>query len=293
MPFTKEQIPLLIKYSGRYEKLCRCLEKINFAFSQNKIYNQEYIEINRSFSNSIFDVWCHYVGDIYHQSGTIPEDVLNIYDLSCPSSLQSIFALKKRLDKCKSNHPLLDAMRDLVTETLPIAEAMRDLKPHILKGRKPSPNPKPENTDKIIRTCPCCLRKIAIDIHGYMVNHGYQRPGNGFITDNCAGIRFKPLEVSPDGIDFMITNFKFNLKVIEKGLSQKDYWDKLPFRENNKNTIITNDHPKWEKAKQLQISTFESEIRFIARELSTYEKLRQDWTQKETEIKRKRIATKV
>ena len=71
------------------------------------------------------------------------------------------------------------------------------------------------NPNKIIRTCSCCFREIALSKSGHMVHHGFQRPGDGYQTDSCFGISYKPLERSNEGLVAIID-------VIEKQLEHKN-----------------------------------------------------------------------
>ena len=40
--------------------------------------------------------------------------------------------------------------------------------------------------------CQVCEREQALDNSGRMVNHGYKRPGYGFIVGNCFGVGYEP-----------------------------------------------------------------------------------------------------
>ena len=69
-------------------------------------------------------------------------------------------------------------VRSFAAEALPLAEAVVSLKDKVVKGRAPSTGPaKPVNPNKIVKTCPCCFRQIAVT-DGTMAHHGYQRPGH-------------------------------------------------------------------------------------------------------------------
>ena len=63
--------------------------------------------------------------------------------------------------------------------------------------------------DENRKTCPVCFRDICIDSAdndvGVMVNHGYERPGCGYIVGNCFAVKYQPYEVSCQGTkDFLV-----------------------------------------------------------------------------------------
>lgn len=84
---------------------------------------------------------------------------------------------------------------------------VRERKPHIVKGRAPNASPHaapPKEHKNGTGTCACCFSGVAITDAGRMAHHGYRRPGDGFQTSSCSGIRFPPLEVSTDGLEWLI-----------------------------------------------------------------------------------------
>lgn len=91
------------------------------------------------------------------------------------------------------------AMQRLVTEAMPLVTAMSQARQVAKAAPRRQAPPKPVNPDKIVKTCGCCSRSIAVVPDGTMAHHGYQRPGTGWQTASCPGIRFKPLEISNAG----------------------------------------------------------------------------------------------
>lgn len=59
---------------------------------------------------------------------------------------------------------------------------------------------------KVTGTCSCCQRSIAVGNggEGTMALHGYSRPGYGYQTASCSGVRYKPLEKSLEGLEKFI-----------------------------------------------------------------------------------------
>jgi len=60
-----------------------------------------------------------------------------------------------------------------------------------------------KDTEDFVGTCPCCEGEFKVAAaggdHWKMVNHGYQRPGDGWIRGGCFGVDRQPFEHSPEG----------------------------------------------------------------------------------------------
>ncbi len=143
--------------------------------------------------------------------------------------IHSVIASKKKLDKTKASGEAVDAMRHLVAELLPLANAVASLKSKVIKGRMQSAGTtKTVNPDKVVKTCPCCLR--AIDVQkGKMVHHGYSRPSIGGQTSSCPGIQFPPLESSTQGLVWIIDQYKIDLAEMENRYENSDKWQSVPY----------------------------------------------------------------
>ena len=136
-------------------------------------------------------------------------------------------------------------------EVLPLSKAVRDLKSKIVMGREPRAEPVPVNPNKIVKTCSCCQRAIAVvgDDEG-MAHHGYERPGNGEQTSSCPGIRFQPLETSLEGLLWMIERVKQNQAQIANSLNLFETLTEhiIPIqRKDGSRTFlrVEKDHPQW------------------------------------------------
>jgi len=62
-------------------------------------------------------------------------------------------------------------------------------------------------------TCPCCFGEYKIGENpkspsfGGLVNHGYERPGYGYIVGGCVGVDMQPYEVSCAGTRLMLVEY--------------------------------------------------------------------------------------
>jgi len=70
--------------------------------------------------------------------------------------------------------------------------------------------------------CQICCREQALDKSGRMVNHGYKRPGYGFIIGNCFGVGYEPypktdaLEAWKKELDRIEADKKAKLEEVER-----------------------------------------------------------------------------
>jgi hypothetical protein len=78
-------------------------------------------------------------------------------------------------------------------------------------------------TDKVMGTCPCCFRKIAVR-RWLMVDHGYKRC-TGYHAFSCVAVRtFKPLEVSCGGLRWLVRVNKRSQRHDKQRLARKASW---------------------------------------------------------------------
>ena len=80
--------------------------------------------------------------------------------------------------------------------------------------------PSAEKTREGTGSCPACFRNIKTKLqsgkeHPVMVNHGFQRPGWGYIVGNCMGVGYPPFELSPEGTKALHESLKNHLASLE------------------------------------------------------------------------------
>ena len=54
-----------------------------------------------------------------------------------------------------------------------------------------------------------------------MAHHGYRRTGFGFQTASCPGVNFKPLEVSTEGLEWLISSVRNQYEQAEMEFNQR------------------------------------------------------------------------
>ena len=67
--------------------------------------------------------------------------------------LHDVHAAAKRVAATKVEGPAVDAMRTLIQELLPLAQAVTGLKDKVVKGRAPVPSRPPANPDQLRMNC--------------------------------------------------------------------------------------------------------------------------------------------
>jgi Resolvase, N terminal domain len=97
-------------------------------------------------------------------------------------------------------------------------------------------------TNKVVGICPCCFREIAVQ-RGLMVHHGYERH-TGYHTSSCeAAFRFKPLEVSGEGLQWLLVVAENSQYRDKKRLGNKAGWPLIYEGEVPKVTMIARGDP--------------------------------------------------
>jgi hypothetical protein len=202
------------------------------------------------------------------------------------SSLHDVLSVKKKLDKTSAAGPMVDAMKALIDEVHPLAVAMAGLKAELVKGRAP-PSPEQraraqalENPNKVVKTCPCCFRGIAL-AGQTMAHHGYERPGYGSQTASCMGIRFKPLEVSSEGLVCILTAEKHRLGVLEESWANRGNVTRLQDLRDRKAPEITPADPRWVRALASYVGNLESQLRFTKASVAELQGRLDAWVQTE------------
>lgn len=282
----EDQFPLLEKLAKRPEQLVAAIRAIVAGVEAGSIRNVTLNDAKDTISRAVYDGWRLHVNERFTNNGkweSLPTEAQELNWKIMIMGLHDMIATSKKLAKTKATGPMVDAMREFVTEVLPLAEAVKDLKSKVVKGRAPSEAPpKPENPNKIVRTCPCCFRAIAVRA-GTMAHHGYERPGDGWQTASCAGIRFKPLERSKEGLEWITNETRDQLKKSRARYKKRDAITSLMIKENRKSVEIKQDSPKWDREFRLFVARLESEIRNLEYSVSVYEKKLADWVQTEGE----------
>lgn len=245
--------------------------------ANGSIMNVHYDDAVFILSRAVGALWLSIIQSTNFADLSTAEKVL-FEDCYFCSNLSSLPANHKRLAKKKSlNGPVFEQLRELANELMPLVELVKSLKDKRIKGRIAKPQPiKPVNPDKIIKTCPCCFREIAVQ-RGTMAHHGYQRT-KFMNTASCDGIRFRPLEESDEGLKWMIRKTSDALTNTKNQITGADQVTVIKTLTNGfKVTEVTKDMSNWEAAHKNWLANLISKERGLRRELDFLEKKLTEW----------------
>lgn len=213
-------------------------------------------------------------GNVTHTPGW-----LLYVEFGSQDGVRNSIATSKKLTKTKIALPVqLAAIRELVNAALPIAHLIEDLKKKVIKGRKPDPAVQARraavDADKLTMTCPCCFRGIAVLPSGKMADHGYTLPSNWIKTASCPGHRFRPLEVSSDGLVYMIEQSARHLKQLDDAIARAPGLSQIVRRSRirgGKDETITRDSPEWDREHRDHVRDLEARRRATEDQLKLFE----------------------
>jgi hypothetical protein len=264
--FALADYPTLERFTESVTSLERWLDVLAEGDAKGQIRFVAYNDAREAISRAVEKAWRGVI-DPYVNDGrweSLPRNVHDVQQETRVYGIHHISAAVKRLTSTKLSHPLIDNMRALATELLPLNQAISELKTKIVKGRAPGTGPsKPGNPNKVVKTCACCFRSIAIS-EGKMVHHGYQRPGGGRQTESCWGIRFPPLEVSSEGLVWILDVFEKQLADADTAWADRNDMISVTYLNIMRTALvtITRDMPEWEQTYQRWLRDLEHD-RFV------------------------------
>ena len=113
-----------------------------------------------------------------------------------------------------------------------------------------------------------------------MSHHGFQRPGFGSQTASCPGIRFKPLEVSSEGLEWLVSVLQERITLLsgayERRATQPEF---LYVKEGYNGTLIkiSRADERWAQAFKRHVNELRSEMSSLKHELPTLQKMLAEW----------------
>jgi hypothetical protein len=272
--------------SERLDRYEQAIMRLDDAISEGRIRKVEYEEIKDTLGRLVDRTYEIYVNDPYFWAGRWEEwgQEINTLHYQCdPSNLHEVIAAANKLAKTKLEGKPIDAMRTVTNELLPLANAVKNLKSNLVLGRAASTAPpKPENPNKIVRTCPCCFKAFAVQ-GNRMVHHGYQRPGYGQQTSSCVGIRYKPLERSNEGLVALRNGCQRELEKLQKKWDRRESLTSLTTVRRKVETTINKGDPGWASAYNSFVWNLEQSVRRTSNEIKQYDDLLASWVQKEAD----------
>ena len=261
--------PTTEKAAARFDA---AIEDLREGFAKGAIRKVTLDAAKSALGRAVDKAWDTHVQEPFFFAGRYQEqseEVRDLYHSFMVSSLHDCISARKKIEKSGLEGPVIDAMNKVMAQAHPIAEVVRGLKDHVVKGRAPNPNPPPVNPDKEIGTCSCCFRGIAVTGGaGKMAHHGYQRPGTGEQTASCAGVDFKPLEVSVEGLEWMIDTTEKQRDKLHERLAKAPDLKELRWMERDRKAVsgftsrhITSGDPNWPRMHARHIRDLETQLR--------------------------------
>lgn len=264
-----------------HQHLMNCVASLAEGVEAGAVRNAIFVDSKHTLGSLIYYIWSLEMRQAVHANekewNQDTKDALNYFPFS---GINDIRALGNKLQKLKQPGSHKDALQGFVDELRPLIDAVEYLKTRLIKGRAPSNKPPaPVNPDKDVKTCPCCFRSIAVR-GGKMVHHGYERPGSGQQTDSCWGIRYAPLEVSTEGLEWLIGFHENKLKEDKLQLKNLPNATKLSILVRNprlKLETFTPEDKGWRRAYETTKGDLEGDIRNRQYNLRIYRRHLKEW----------------
>lgn len=283
MSISPDSFPLLLGASKSPKRLSIAIDDLSAAVLEDSIRNVELQALKSTLSRAVDDAWRAHVSEPHFYSmqwQDQPMETQELYNSITLMGLHSVISASKKAAKSKAVGPAADAIRAYCAELLPLAQAVDGLKAKVVKGRAPNSAPaKPENPNKVVKTCPCCFRGIAVT-GGTMAHHGYRRPGMSIQTASCSGIRFEPLEVSSAGLAWLVKELVARLEsrrdLLSRSATEPAYLMRRRVR-GGPVEKIERDDPLWPAVFKPYLRELQDEVAVITAELPHLQKTLADW----------------
>lgn len=284
MKFTREDFPSFFSFHSnrpRYqERFEETIDVLNRSLEQGSIRNVEFKDVKSRCSDAASEAYKFAISEpfVWAQKFMSLPDAIQDLEMSINfAGIHSMTSIKKKVDAVKVDHPCMTALKAWVAEYMPLAEAVDTLKQNVVMGRAPSTGPaKPVNPNKDVKTCACCFRPIAV-VSGTMAHHGYKRPGNGWQTNSCPGIRFKPLELSPDGLKYMSEAHASSIESKNHELEQAPSIQSFKKQIHRQMVTINRGDAEFERHMKAHVSGLERDIRWHTQDKDRFDARIASW----------------
>jgi hypothetical protein len=301
---------LTIVPANRLERATVALHAVLTAYADGEIYNTVFKDAKETLGWCIdesFKAKTRLFGSWKEDSPYLAQREANndfSWHLGFVSNLHNTISLANKLAKLKptttiSKHngtkasevspDYIQVAQEFADATQPLALLFKELKPMIVKGRKPNPEAiarkAAELAKKDMKTCGCCFRTIARLQTGlrHIADHGFTLPyqGQGWGRQGgCPGSRFAPLEMSNDGLVYMVeglTDQAACIKTAQEAAPEKksftvkkNYWGK-------ETVEVTPDDPSFPRLLSEYVRGLEKDLEFTKTELVRYTQLLAEW----------------
>lgn len=285
---TADDFPLLLAAARSRTRLSAAIASVSSAVADGAIRNTVLQDAKGTLSRAVEDAWrTHVASPHFHgkmHGGTMSPEAESLYWSVSVYGLHDVISASKKVAASSATDPGVDAMRALLRELLPLAEAVKGLKDKVIKGRAPQAPRPPANLDQLRLSCGCCFREIAVVggvPTGRMAHHGYERPGDGFQTASCPGTMFMPLETTDDGPRHMAGAMRRLLAATEAALERAPALTSLMIsvyeRGQRVRKEITPEMKDWRRAYDAHVGRLRGEIVGISASIVHFDKVVAEW----------------
>lgn len=278
--------------ADRADRTRRALAVLLPAMAGAPIYGGEFTDakttLDRTFEQSFRSLRDRHHAPRYDAGGNVtPVGAIND-SLGYASGLRSSLAMAKKAAKLRIADPYLGVVREFLSAAVPMAELMEALKGKVIKGRRPAAVSSQEKrlAGRVggSGTCQICGGSQAI-VRGKISLHGYNRPGLGFITDQCWGSGELAFEVSCDALRKWIGKLRtfqtrahdelLNLPARAELLIEVRVFERGKY--TTKPEVITAADPRFEQARENKRRELEHQIDALIRERERQQKRLDGW----------------
>lgn len=257
----------------RVEKTKKALAALLVAYQAGTIFNTDFKMWKLTVDRSFEDGFNHLVRTDYttywepDQKTVSPKGMI-ADGLGFASGIRSSIALQKQANKLKIAHPHLDEVKKFLATAVPIAQIFEKLKTMVVKGKKPlSPEKAAVKATvlakKTVKTCGCCFRPIAVIPNGKIADHGYSLPHPGNKSMSCPGRKFRPLEVTDDGLKYMVDlylNWVEQEQAALKNAPSLMSLHKKSFSLKKQGELVVKGHPEWEATYRAHVAELKGSL---------------------------------
>ena len=266
------------------------LRTVQEGLDAGKIYNQEF-QTAKHFIAGGCEHAQHIAADGARDRNARYNEGDPRWDIGYAFQMNQAAALSRRLKKLSPENitPGIQAYIDTLDQIDGVWKYLQSVKPIIVKGRKPNPNPKPVDTTNM-GTCAICEKKwkLSRGTQREVVDHGYRISDGmghyfGHRSGKCFGTGYQPYELSNQANKEYKVVLQKELKQLEQLLkdlnaSKHDTLSVLEYQKGIRNPVpveYPRGHKKYEDQRQSMISKTESEIRWL-NEAIPYQQVRID-----------------
>lgn len=271
---------------GQRKGIEQALHSILHGHHAGTIFNVDYKDAKDRLSRAVDAAWEHNLQNPYMmgKANSTPECRI-VYDITIMGLNDTISGAKKYAKLVAVERPSREfqmVAQAFFDGAVPVALIVKELKSKVVMGRKPNPEAQAKRAaiekKKTVRTCAVCFRPIAVYPNGLIADHGYQLPHQHGKTASCPGQRFRPLEVSSDGLVYMVKVLTGEVADLESQLAASSRLSSLS-RTNYRREVLrfTPASPEWERELCVYRERIKGDLRFAKSSLADYERRLAAW----------------